>query len=106
MGARHHQATGPCTPGAFSGSCGVAPPSLKAEIKCGAPELPHRLFPQGCDPPAPSLDHSHACTSPRSSRLQNLSTEGLLLTREEDLCARIGCTTRSVIPTTAKKGLF
>lgn len=83
MGARHHQATGTCTPGAFSGSHRVEPPSLNAEIRCGVPEPPHRLFPQGCDPTAPSLDHSHACTSPRSSRLQDLSAAGLLLTREE-----------------------
>ena len=83
VGARHHQATGTCTPGAFSCSHRVAPPSLNAEIRCGVPEPPHRLFPQGCYPPAPSLDHSHACTYPRSSRLQDLSTAGLLLTREE-----------------------
>lgn len=77
------QATGTCTPGAFSCSRRVAPPSLNAEITCRVPESPHRLFPQGCYPPAPSLDHLHACTSPRSSRLQDLSTAGLLLTREE-----------------------
>lgn len=61
-----------CTPGAFSGSHRVEPPEPKRGDQVRSPRASSQTVPSGLRPYSSFPDHSHACTSPRSSRLQDL----------------------------------